>query len=63
MRKSMFEKKTEKEEVFHQACNEIDNIKGKLCRWVDELEAVGMKRKAKSLEKLIGELEHWENCK
>ena len=51
------------EVVFNEACNKVDDIKLELMQYVSKLEEVGMKRKAQSLDRIIGELEHWEHCR
>lgn len=53
----------EKEQAFKEVCSKIDDIKMDLSQLVGKLESAGAIRKAKSLDKLIGELEHWEHTK
>lgn len=52
-----------KAETFDEVCNKINSIKMELCELVSKLEEAEMKRKAKSLSRLIGELEHWEHTR
>lgn len=53
----------EKEQTFAEVCSKIDDIKMELFKLVDKLENANIKRKAKSLNQIIGELEKWEHTK
>lgn len=52
-----------KQEAMHNANYTIDNIKMELLRHVDMLMEAGMVRKSKSLERIVGELEHWQHTR
>lgn len=56
-------KVNEKEQAFKEVCDKIDAIKMDLFQLVGKLESAGAMRKAKSLDKIIGELERWEHTK
>ena len=45
--------KSDKENVFNEVCGKIDNIKMMLFECVSKLDDVEMKRKAKTLDKII----------
>lgn len=49
--------------VLEEASNRIDSIKWDLMSFVSKLEEAGYVRKAKTLSRIVGELEHWQHTR
>ena len=60
-KQSMANNNEHKEEALRNANNTINTAKDRLLSIVWELEEAGLKRKAKSLYRLVGELELWQH--